>query len=172
VKQQHEPVAASYRLWAAFAALPVVNAVVAFLGFPLVWYIGGHTGRLIDPTEAAVSFALLTGLMGLVVTVGGAIPVVLWLMRRGAVSLRQLIAAGVLLGNAPFVLYVIGLVLPLTILHLVRGTMSQHLLPFSDLIAGTLRAMAIGSVLGALSSLVFWFLGIRRADRSTPLVLR
>lgn len=174
VSEQHaSAVPSSYRLWAAFAAVPFLDALVAFFGFPLVWYIGGHTGRPQDPTEAAGSFALLIGLMGLVVTVGGAVPIVLWLMKRGAVSLRELITAGVLLGNVPFVLYVVGLVLPLTVLHLIRGSMAQHLMPLSDLIVGTLRAVAIGSVLGALSSLVFWLLGIRhRADPIVPLALR
>ena len=77
-----------------------------------------------------------------------------------------------LLGNAPFVVYVTGLVLPATLAHLVGGTLSQHLSPFSDLIAGTLRVLAIGSVIGASSAFVFWFLGIRRTDASVSVVLR
>jgi hypothetical protein len=110
VSEQHaSTVPSSYRLWAAFAAVPFVDALVAFFGFPLVWYIGGHTGRPHDATEAAGSFALLIGLMGLVVTAGGAVPIVLWLMKRGAVSLRELITAGVLLGNVPFVLWLLGI---------------------------------------------------------------
>jgi hypothetical protein len=82
------------------------------------------------------------------------------------VSLGQLIIVGLLLGNTPFFCYVIGLVLPATLSHLLAGTLSQHLTPLSDLIAGTLRALAIGSVLGAWSAIVFWLLGIWRTDTS------
>ncbi len=140
------------RLWAAFAVLPFADALLAFIGFPLM---------STDPGGAAVPFAVLTGCLGLVVTIAGAIPAVLTLMKRGPVSLRQLVAVGVLLGNVPFAVYVIGLVLPLTLMHLIWGTLSQHLLSLSDLIAGTLRAVALGSVMGAWSALVLWFLGIR-----------
>lgn len=66
-----------------------------------------------------------------------------------------------LLGNAPFAVYLIGLVLPVTLMHLIWGTLSQHLLSPSDLIAGTLRGLALGSAMGAWSALVLWFLGIR-----------
>ena len=172
MSEQHASAAPhSYRLVAAFAVVPFVDALIGFFGFPLVWYIGGHTRQLHDPAAAARGFALVTGFAGLVVTVCGAVPAVLWLMKRGPVSLPQLIAAGVLLGNVPFVVYVISLVLPATLAHLVAGTLSQHLSPFSDLIAGTLRVLAIGSVLGASSAFVFWLLGIRRTDASASVIL-
>jgi hypothetical protein len=173
VSEQHAQSAPhSYRLLMAFAVVPFVDALIGFVGFPLVWYIGGHTGRLHDTAAAARGFAMVTGFAGLVVTVCGAVPVVLWLMKRGPVSLPQLLSAGVLLGNAPFFVYVIGLVLPATLAHLAGGTLSQHLSPVSDLIAGALRTLAIGSVLGASSAFVFWFLGIRRTDASVSVILR
>jgi hypothetical protein len=173
--QVSEPHAATaphtYRLWAAFAVLPFVDALVGFVGFPLVWYMGGHDGRPADPEQAARSFALLSGFLGLVVTIGGAVPAVLWLRKRGPVSLWQLIAAGLILGNVPFLFYMIRFVLPAALTHLVAGTMSQHLVPVSDLLAGVLRVLAIGSVMGALSALVFWFLAIRRTVRGLPGIL-
>jgi hypothetical protein len=110
----------------------------------------------------ARTFGILSGILGLIVTAAGAVPVVLWLMKRGPVSLGQLMTVGLVLGNAPFVLYVVGLVLPLTITHVIAGTMSQHLMPISDLVAGTLRALAIGSVMGTVSAIVFWMVGIAR----------
>jgi hypothetical protein len=151
-----------YRLLAAFAVLPFVNGLLGFVGFPVVWYIGGHTGRPHDPDQVARTFGILSGILGLIVTAAGAVPVVLWLMKRGPVSLGQLMTVGLVLGNAPFVLYVVGLVLPLTITHVIAGTMSQHLMPISDLVAGTLRALAIGSVMGTVSAIVFWMVGIAR----------
>jgi hypothetical protein len=106
------------------------------------------------------------------VTFGGAVPAVLWRMKRGPISLRHLITVGLVLGNAPFLLYVVGLVLPATLAHLAAGTMSQHLVPLSSLIAGTLRALAIGSGLGTVSAIVLWFLGIRGTDADITVVLR
>jgi hypothetical protein len=39
VSEQHaSAVPSSYRLWAAFAAVPFVDALVAFFGFPLVHF--------------------------------------------------------------------------------------------------------------------------------------
>jgi hypothetical protein len=163
---QHLPAASPFtlRLWLAFAALPPVNAALAYLGFPLVWAMGGHSGRLTDPAGAAFGFALISGVFGFIVTWAGAVPLVAWLAKRGAVSFRQTLVAGVVLGNAPFGAYVLVLVLPATVRHLVMGTMSQHLMPLSDVVTGTLRALLIGSAMGAASGAVLWFAGIRERD--------
>lgn len=151
----------SARLWLAFAALPVVNAIVGFCAFPLVWRLGNHGAfRPMDSSQAAAGFALLAGALGLVVTLFGALPVVMRLVRRGDVSLRSLAAAGLLLGNVPFALYV-ALILPFAIVRLIDGTLSEHLLPASELVAGTLRALLIGSVFGVISAVVFWLLAFR-----------
>ncbi len=167
--EEHPPPAQrSYRLWAAFAVLPFVDALAGFLGFPLVWYTGGHTGQqLHDAAQAARAFGLVAGLLGLVVTLGGAVPAVFWLMKRGPVTLSQLIAAGLILGNIPFVSYVFRLVWSLSLMALNGEPISRHLAPIPDLIAGTLRALAIGSTFGTLSAGVFWFVGIRGDARLT-----
>jgi hypothetical protein len=155
----------SYRLWIAFAVLPFLDALMGFVSFPLVWYIGDHNGRLHDPAQAARGFALLSGLLGLAVTVGAVVPAVLvLLMTRGRVTFPQVIAAGLVLGNAPFVMVVGRFVLPTILLHLAEGTMSEHLIPVSELVAGTLRVLAIGSVFGAVSAIVFWFIGLCPMD--------
>ena len=62
--------------------------------------------------------------------------------------------------------------IPATLAHLMNGTLSQHLSPFSALIAGALRALAIGTVMGASSAFVFWLLGVRRTEAGVFLVLR
>lgn len=157
-----QPTAPSWvRLLGAFAVLPPMQAVVAYFAFPLVWAFGGHTGRPVDPSQAAGAFAILVGLIGSAVTVSGAFPVVVWLMRRGDTSLRTFLRAGLILGNAPFALYTLGLVLPLTIAHVLTGTMSGRWLSASELIAGTLRVLVLGSTLGVLSAAIFWFLTFR-----------
>ena len=131
--EEHPPPAQrSYRLWAAFAVLPFVDALAGFVGFPLVWYTGGHTGQLYDAAQAARAFGLAAGLAGLVVTLGGAVPAVFWLMKRGPVTLWQLIAAGLILGNVPFVSYVFRLVWSLSLMALNGEPISRHLAPIPD----------------------------------------
>ena len=41
-----------------------------------------------------------------------------------------------------------------------RLLMAQHVAPISELIAGALRAVAIGSVIGAWSAIAVWSIGI------------
>jgi hypothetical protein len=153
----------------AFAILPILQALVAFVAFPLVWRFGDH-GALqpVDWDEAARKFAVVTGLLGMFVTVAGAVPVVYWLMRRGRVSLARLLLAGLILGNVPFALYLVVLILPATISHLVMGTLSQHLVSVSALLAGALRAILIGSIFGVISAAAFWLMAILGTDAGPP----
>jgi hypothetical protein len=149
-----------FRLWAAFAVLPFADAFAAFVGFPLVWYIGGHSGRPHDPSQVAGAAAALTGFLSVLVTFAGAVPSVFWLRKRHRLSFGSLMWAGLILGNVPFAIYVVGLVLPFTVVHILVGTMDQHLVPVSALAAGALRAIAIGSVMGVGSASLFWLLGM------------
>jgi hypothetical protein len=151
-----------WRLLAAFAVLPVADALIAFFAFPAVWRLSGEF-QLADSFQAARTVAVVAGVLGLLVTLSGGVPVVFWLMKRGPVSFEQILIAGVALGNAPFVVFVLALI-PFAILHLTEGTMSQHLSPLSELLAGTVRAIGMGSVMGMASAVVFWFLGIRDTD--------
>ena len=61
--------------------------------------------------------------------------------------------------------------LPFTIGHLVGGTMSQHLVPVSELLAALLRSITMGSIIGVVSAVVFWFVGVRGTNVS-PAVSR
>lgn len=144
--------------------MPLVDALVAFVAFPAVWAFGGDGGfQPADPVQAARAVALVTGSLGILVTLAGAVPVVFWLMKRGPVSFGQIAMAGLVLGNVPFGVYVFALI-PFAIGHLAAGTMSQHLSPVSELVAGTLRVIGIGSIVGLVSAVVFWFAGIRGTD--------
>jgi hypothetical protein len=153
-----------WHLLAAFALLPVVDAVVAFLAFPAVWAYGPDRGfRPSDPGQAALVFAMVAGVMGLLVTLSGAMPVVFWLIKRGPVSFRQLLIAGVALGNLPFAVYVATLI-PYAVLHLAFGTLSEHLIPVSALLAAVPLPLAVGSCMGLISAVVFWFAAIQGSD--------
>ena len=154
-----------WRVLTAFAILPILQALVAFVAFPLVWRLGDHgASQPVDWGEAAREFAIVTGLIGMFVTVAGAVPVVHWLMRRGRVSLARFLVAGLVLGNVPFALYLVVLILPATMSHLVMGTLSQHLVPVSALLAGALRAILIGSIFGVIAAAAFWFIAILGTD--------
>jgi hypothetical protein len=147
------------RVACAFAAVPLVQALSMYFGFPLFWEFMGH-GPSGYPSGGAAMWATITGVWGVFVTVAGAVPVFGWFRRRGRVTLTHAISAGVVLGNIPFALYLLLLILPFTILHLARGTLRQHLIPVPSLLSGTWRVIVLGSTLGVIGALVFWVVGL------------
>jgi hypothetical protein len=97
--------------------------------------------------------------VGLFVDVGAA--VVFWLIRRGQVVHADPDRRPGL-GNS-FAIYALALI-PYALLHLAFGTLSQHLVPVSELLASTPLPLAIGSGIGMISAVVFWVLAIRGTD--------
>jgi len=158
----------NWRLLFAFAVLPPVDALMALVVYPALWWL--PTTAIFqppDPAQAARGFAILAGAVGLIVTFGGAVPIVFWLIRRGTLSIGQLVLAGLALGNLPFAMYAAAMIL-FAIGHLIGGTMSQHLVPAAELLAGVVRALVAGSVLGVMSAIVFWVIGIRTTEYRFP----
>jgi hypothetical protein len=153
------------RILAAFTTVPIVVFVVTRVAWPIVWYMSGNSGQIISPSDPATSFAALTAFVGVLVTLFGAMPVFVWMKKRGPVSLWRTIGAGIVLGNTPMVAIAIG-ALYFTVLHIIGGTISQHLSPPMDVIAGFVRLSVIGSVLGGISACVFWLTGVRGTDIS------
>jgi hypothetical protein len=147
------------RLACAFAAVPLVQALSMYFDFPLFRGFMGH-GPSGYPSGAAAMWATITGVCGVFVTVSGAVPVFGWFRRRGSVTLMHAVSAGVVLGNVPFALYLLLLILPFTIMHLARGTLAQHLIPVPSLLTATWRVIVLGSVLGVIGALTFWVVGI------------
>ncbi|HEX7020556.1 MAG TPA: hypothetical protein VF159_11115, partial [Gemmatimonadaceae bacterium] len=91
--------------------------------------------------DAAASVAVGTGLVALVVTLLGALPTAVWLMKRRRVSLSEALAFGLAFGNAPFL---IG--------ALLAGTYG---------VAGFIRGIAFSSLLGVIGAAVFWWIALR-----------
>jgi hypothetical protein len=53
------------------------------------------------------------------------------------------------------------------LIHVAAGTISDHLAPLPDLIAGNLALIAAGSLLGVVSAAVFWAVAILGTEVST-----
>jgi hypothetical protein len=81
-------------------------------------------------------------------------------MRRGQTSIQHFALAGVVLGNLPFSVY-LAFAIVFALAHLAAGTLGDHLSPAGALLAGGLRVIAIGSVMGTASGVMFWLIVIR-----------
>jgi hypothetical protein len=132
---------------------PLVAAWLAFIAFPIFLLDrNGHTlagGVPSDRMGAAFSVAIVVGVVALLVTVVGALPAALWLMKRRRISLQEALLAGLGFGNLPFAL----------------GGLTAGIYG----IAGLIRGLAFSSVLGAVCGGVFWCVALRETvgdDRS------
>ena len=144
------------RLWLAFLLMPLVSAVAAAAVSPIVALGGAGSG-------GAGIFAFLAGVAAVVVVPAGAVPIFLTVKRRGRITLSQTLFAGAALGNAPgALLALMGAFFAL--LHVVGGTISQHLSPLTSLLVGALRIVVLGTAVGTISAAVFWFVGLRGTD--------
>jgi hypothetical protein len=112
------------------AVQPFIGAILGFALFPLAAYMagGGHTIR---PFGLAIVFGVVIGIIATLITGLAAYPTLLFMLKRGPVTLARTLLAGVALGNIPAAI----------------GTL---------LGAGSARAAALGSTLGLISAAVFW----------------
>jgi len=142
-------------------AQPFVAAALAFALFPLIDYTGRllYGGGSSDFLDAAIPFAILTGVAASFVTGGLAYPLLTWLLKRGPLTLSTTLIGGVVLGNVPAGL----ILLALAAWRVNRGeTPTLATLTYGP--AGLLRNVALGSVLGLLSAAVFWWIGGRHVS--------
>jgi hypothetical protein len=139
------------RLFAGLAVQPFVAAAVGFMMFPLIEWSNsalrrGTSGDLVD---GAVAVAAGAGLAAFFVTLLGALPIVVWRMRRGPLTLRQVLLGGALLGNLPF-----AVIVPLA--AAAGGSGAGWFWPL-----GAIRALAVGAVFGMAGAAVFWAIAVR-----------
>jgi hypothetical protein len=157
------------RLFTALAVLPLFDACLGYLAFPLWWALRNAPGDFSEPTPA-FAFAAINGVTGLFVTVTAVLPAVFWLQKRGPLTLQRLTLAGALLGNLPFAV-VAAATVAIAFGHLVGGTLSDHLSPAPDLLGGALRVILLGTFMGAASGAMFWALAVfggREVRRRPP----
>ena len=151
------------RLLLGLVVQPFVAAALAFALFPLVEYTGRLVyggGRPIDPVDAAPSFAIMAGVVASFVTGFIAYPGILWLLKRGPLTRAQTMIAGVVLGNVPGTVTMLGLAAR----HLSRGvTPTMENLTYGW--GGAVRLVVLGSVVGLVCSAVFWWIAGHQLNR-------
>lgn len=137
------------RLFAGFAVQPFAAAILGFIVFPLIELTlpdttGGHS------TGGAASIAFGAGFAAIVVT-ACALPVVLWLLKRGPLKLTHVLCGGAVLGNLPLVI-----IMSLAILtnNVRAGTLG----------IGLIRSLAFGALFGVVGAALFWVISIRGTD--------
>src|SRR5262245_22900664 len=135
------------RLLAGLFVQPFIASGVAFFSFPVLLLdrngetlAGGFPG---DPTDAAFSVALGTGLVALVVTVVGVLPTAMWLTKRRDLSLGQALLFGLGFGNLAYVVMAIA----------AGGTYG---------LPGLVRGVLFSSLLGLTGAVSFWLIALRR----------
>jgi hypothetical protein len=141
------------RVEIAFLLQPFVCAGLAFMLFPLV-DLAASGGRTVDDaTQNAIGFAVLTGIIAVPIT-GIAASAFGWLSKRTALTATRTMLCGAMFGNTLAAIAIVGTVV-------VRGVLA---LPSA--IAGNVRAVLFGTLIGTISSAVFWVIGGRHAARS------
>jgi hypothetical protein len=142
------------RLTAGLVVQPLVAAVVAFLAFPFVLLDG--SGRDIaggypnNAHEAALSVALGSGFVALVMTMVFVWPTAALLTRRRQLTLGDALLFGLAFGNLAYLL-----------LAIVTGGRIPG-------VAVLVRGMAFSTLLGLAGAAAFWALALRPTASSPP----
>jgi hypothetical protein len=154
------------RLAVAFLLQPVVSFVAGFAVFPIVDYsnrvIG--LGRASSVLDGGIAFGFGTAIVGGLVTVLVAWPVVVWLMRRGPVTRRTVLLGGLLLGNVPAVLAIIAS--SVAILNADASESARINLSYVSVIVA--RAVPLGSAIGLAGAAVFWLVAREPVQHHLP----
>ena len=125
---------------------PLVAALLGLITFPIFFLDrNGHTlagGVPADVMGFTFAMAMVVGVVALGITVIGALPAAVWLMKRRRISLQEALLAGLGFGNLPFAL---------------GGLMADT---YENV--GLIRGLAFSSVLGAACGAVFWWIALRQ----------
>jgi hypothetical protein len=148
------------RVLLGVVSVPPALAVLGFFVFGVFEAAGllPYGGRLSDSGSAGVGVGLVIGVLAFLVTVGGALPLVLQMAERGPLDRKRLLVAGALLGNVPLVLIIVGA----TLVNLAAGTLERGR-ELYEIGPNLLRAL-IGAVTGLTGASIFWFVGVRDTE--------
>lgn len=140
-----------------FAVVPFAAALISMGSYELFWHAGFlPQGAPIHSVDAAQ--AMFAGVMIIAVpmTLIGTLPGVLWLNRKGWLTFSRLVALGAVLGNLPFGLIVIGVI----VVQLVAGTPVPEIGRNWYGVSGFLVRASMGALAGAGSAAAFWLVGV------------
>jgi hypothetical protein len=141
------------RLLAGFVVQPFAAAVLGFVTFPLIELSARapYGAASTDPMRAAISIGVGAGFAAFLVTLCFAFPIVVWLLKRGPLSLKQILWGGAVLGNVPF-----AIIVPLAAI-----TRSADLESTRFGALAIVRALAAGAIFGVAGAALFWVISIR-----------
>jgi len=136
----------------------VLIGLATYDGF---WHAGLlPQGAPIDSLDTAGSVGAGVGILATVITCIGVIPGVVWLKARGTPSLSRFLALGAVLGNVPFAIIIIGIV----VVHVASGTLSPDIGQYWEGWSGAGVRTAMGLTCGIGSAAVFWVIAVRGAQ--------
>jgi hypothetical protein len=161
---------ADARLLLAFAVAPFVAGGVMF-ALSFVIFSNGlnvFAGSSNDPFDAAMSLGAGVATLSLCVTVLAALPGAIWMARHDMLSFRNVLLLGAALGNLPFVVIVAAIV----VTEFAKGTLSSDVPRLWEGTFGTVRAIALGLLVGTPTAAVFWLIGLWRNDVERSAFLR
>jgi hypothetical protein len=143
---------------AGFAIVPPTAVVITLVTYDALWYSGMlPDGAPIDSLDSAASLGMGVGMLAVFMTAAGAVPGVFWLKRRRPLSLRTLLLLGAVLGNVPFAIIILGIV----VVHLLSGTLSVDIARNWYGLFGAVVRTVIGLICGMGSAAVFWAVAVR-----------
>ena len=136
--------------------LPPSAASVGLLTYDAMWHVGLlPQGAPIHSVDAAESLGLGIAILA-VVMLGGVIPGVAWLSRTGRLSIGSLVMLGAALGNVPFVVIVVGIMLA----AITRGESLTDIGHYWYGPTGALVRVVLGAITGMGAALIYWVVAV------------
>ena len=143
---------AERRVDIAFLLQPFVCAALGFALFPFIAVT--HSGRVVNPLRTAIVFGVVTGMVSVLITATAALTFTR-LRKRGQTSAAQTMLYGAAFGNIPAAFAVVGTMIS-----------RRDITAFADAVDGSFRAIVFGTVVGVVSSVVFWLMAGRYVTSS------
>lgn len=121
---------------------PLSSAVELYLvrGLAIQPFVAGLVGAALF--RGWIVMGVLVGVVATLITVLVAFPTLLWILKRGPLTLHTTLISGMLLGNIPAALA--------AVLPLMTGRQPSEL-------ASLIRPSAFGSIVGVVSAASFWY---------------
>ena len=148
---------ARLRLAVGFLLTPLAAGVVTLGTLVALWKLDAWVLNGTPDIDAALSLALSAVVVAIPLTIGGVVPLVMWLIERRQLTLRHLLLWGCVLGIVP-VAVIVGWGLTR---EAIVGTMSLATVRAWLGWQGALRASLFGLWFGATLAAVFWAVAVR-----------